>query len=100
MGAIMPRSITHESFESIVGETVDLQAGEVSFKAAVEAVSLLRQNPGQAQQPFSVVLQSHDAINHGQQIYQLSHPGLEDQNLFLVPIGADERGVRYEIVFN
>ena len=96
----MGQEITHELFKSIVGETVDLQAGEAGFQADVEAVSLLRQNTEQERQPFSVVLQSHDAINHGQQIYQLNHPVLGDQKLFLVPIGEGERGVRYEIVFN
>ena len=96
----MLEGITHTSFESIVGETVDLQAGETGFQAEVEAVSLLRQYPGQVRQPFSVVLQSHDTVNHGQQMYQLSHPSLGDLNLFLVPVEADERGIVYEIVFN
>jgi hypothetical protein len=96
----MGQEITHESFESIVGETVDLQAGETGFQADVEAVSLLRQNTEQERQPFSVVLQSHDAKNHGQQMYQLSHPSLGDLNLFLVPVEAAERGIVYEIIFN
>ena len=96
----MLEGITHKSFESIVGETVDLQAGETGFQANVEAVNLLRQYPGQERQPFSIVLQSHDAVNHGQQMYKLSHPGLGDLNLFLVPVEAGERGIVYEIVFN
>ena len=96
----MAQEVTHESFESIVGKTVDINAGEVSFQADVESVSLLRQYPGQERQPFSVVMQSHDAVNHGQQMYQLSHPSLGDLNLFLVPVGTDERGIVYEIVFN
>ena len=96
----MGQEITHELFESVVGETVDLQAGDTSFQADVEAVNLLRRHPGQVRQPFSVVLQSHDAVNHGQQMYQLSHTSLGDLNLFLVPVEADERGIVYEIVFN
>jgi hypothetical protein len=96
----MLEDITHESFESIVGTTVDLSAGEVSFQADVQEVSLLRQNPGQERPPFSVVLQAHDANNHGQQIYQMSHSDLGDLSLFLVPIGPDENRMRYEAVFN
>jgi len=96
----MLEGITHESFESLLGETVDLKAGELSFKADVESVSLLRQNPGQERQPFSLVLQAHDASNHGQQTYQLSHPDLGVLALFMVPIGPGEEGMRYEVVFN
>jgi len=96
----MLEEITHETFESIVGETVDLQAGETSFQADVEAVSLLRKNPDQERQPFSVELQAHDSENHGQQMYQLSHPDLGTVSLFLVPIGVGEPGIRYEAVFN
>jgi hypothetical protein len=96
----MLEKITHKSFESIVGETVDLKAGDVSFRADVESVNLLRQNPGQGRQSFSVELQAHDATNHGQQMYQLSHPNLGDLSLFLVPVGPGESGMCYEIVFN
>ena len=96
----MLEGITHKSFESIVGETIDLKAGEDSFQADVEAVSLLRQSPGQERQPFAVVLQAHDANNHGQQMYQLSHPDLGVLRLFLVPVGPGEKGMRYEAVFN
>jgi len=96
----MLEGITHQSFESIIGENIDLKAGDDSFQAKVEAVSLLRKSPGQERQPFSVVLQAHDAQNHGQQMYQLSHPGLGVLGLFLVPLGPGEEGMRYEIVFN
>ena len=96
----MLEGITHKSFESIVGESVDLKAGEDSFQADVEAVSLLRKSPGQERQPFAVVLQARDASNHGQQMYQLSHPGLGVLSLFLVPVGPGVEGMRYEIVFN
>ena len=61
---------------------------------------MLRQSPDQDRQPFSVVLQAHDANNHGQQMYQLSHPDLGIVSLFLVPLGSGEKGMRYEIMFN
>ncbi len=96
----MLEDITHKSFESLVGETVGLKAGDARFQANVESVRLLGQNPGQGRQSFSVELQAHDATNHGQQIYQLSHPDLGDLSLFLVPMGPGERGMCYEIIFN
>ncbi len=100
MNPNMLKGINHQSFKSIVGETVDLKTADTSFRAEVESVSLLRQNPDQERQSFSVVLQAHDANNHGQQMYQLSHPDLGVVSLFLVPLGSGEKGMRYEIVFN
>lgn len=32
--------------------------------------------------------------------YELQHEAMGSLNLFLVPIGKDERGIRYEAVFN
>jgi hypothetical protein len=36
----------------------------------------------------------------GQRIYELDHPELGPLEIFLVPIGVEEEGVRYEAVFN
>ena len=96
----MTQEITHKSFESIIGESVDIEAGEAAFQAEIEDVSLLHRQPGQERQPFSVVLQARDGINHGQQMYQLNHPDLGDLSLFLVPLGPGEGGMRYEAIFN
>jgi hypothetical protein len=92
--------ITHESFDSLVGKTLDVQLGEVCFQADVAKVRLLQQNPGAVRQSFAVELHAYDASNHGQQMYLLSHPDLGDLNLFMVPIGPGDKGMRYEIVFN
>jgi hypothetical protein len=96
----MIESITHESFESILGDNVAVRAEDIDFQAVVKSVNLLRESPGQGRQPFSVVLQSQDTENHGQRTYRLSHPDLGDLELFLVPVGGDEEGIRYEIIFN
>lgn len=96
----MPGEITHQSFESIIGEKVALQAGDLSFRAKVESVDLLQNHSNHSRQPFTVVLEAEDAAHHGQQMFRLSHPDLGDQKLFLVPIGPGDEGMRYEIVFN
>jgi len=96
----MLENINHKTFESLIGETVELKAGDVGFQAEIESVSLLRQNPGLARQPFSVELQAKEPISHGQQMYRLSHPKLGELELFLVPVGPGKHGMCYEIVFN
>ncbi len=96
----MLKQITHQSFESIIGETINLKAGDDSFQAKVESVNLLRNDAGQQREPFSVELLMDSSKNHGQQMYELSHPELGVLNLFLVPVGPGDGGMRYEIVFN
>ncbi len=50
--------------------------------------------------PFSLVFQcSHDQPLP-QMIYKMEHEKMGALELFLVPIGQDEKGVRYEAVFN
>lgn len=96
----MPKDITHQNFESILGETIDLEAGESCFQAKVDSVKLLRQNPGQQRQPFSVELLADCVDNHAQQVYKLSHPALGELSLFVVPLGPEKGGMLYQVVFN
>ena len=50
--------------------------------------------------PFSIVFQcSHDQPLP-QAIYKMEHEKMGAIELFIVPIGQDEKGVRYEAVFN
>ncbi len=49
--------------------------------------------------PFAVVLRGPHAPVLPQRTYQLSHPALGTFALFLVPIGPDAEGMRYEAVF-
>lgn len=96
----MLKDVTYKTFESLIGETVNLRVGEANFQAEIESVKLLRQNPDLARQPFSVELQANEDVSRGQQMYQLSHPGFGELNLFMVPVGPGKRGMCYEIVFN
>lgn len=96
----MHKDLTHKVFESILGQTVELNSGGDCFKARVDNVSLLRQNPGQERQPFSVELLADDRDDHEQQIYVLSHPDIGEASLFAVPLGPEKEGMRYQIVFN
>jgi hypothetical protein len=96
----MPKDITHQDFESILGETIELEAGESCFLAKVDSVELLRKNPDQERQPFSVELLADVADNHAQQVYSLSHPALGELSLFVVPLGPEKDGMLYQVVFN
>jgi hypothetical protein len=49
---------------------------------------------------FSIVLRSNNAEVLPQQIYHLSNATLGDMQIFIVPIGVDDTGVRYEAIFS
>ncbi len=50
--------------------------------------------------PFSIVFRGPRDILLPQQIYRVEHDDIGTFDLFLVPIGPDGDGLRYEAVFN
>jgi hypothetical protein len=54
---------------------------------------------GQERLQFSLFFRGRTAPLLPQATYSLSHPELGELDLFLVPIGADDDGVRYEAAF-
>jgi hypothetical protein len=55
--------------------------------------------PEAARAPFSIVFLGPREPVLPQRIYRLEHEQLGTLDLFLVPIGRDDAGVRYEAVF-
>lgn len=50
-------------------------------------------------EPFSVVFRGGSNTLLDQKIYLIKHSTLGDMELFIVPIGPDDEGMRYEAVF-
>ena len=50
--------------------------------------------------PFSIVFRGPRDPIFPQSIYKIEHEAMGSLDLFLVPIGPDKKGVRYEAVFN
>jgi hypothetical protein len=59
-----------------------------------------RPQPGGELSCFSLVFRSGIREHVPQATYTLRHAGLGTLDVFLVPIGPDEVGMRYEAVFN
>ena len=51
-------------------------------------------------EPFALVFRGPEAPLLPQRIYRFEHADLGTPEIFIVPIGPDERGHRYEAVFN
>ena len=50
--------------------------------------------------PFSLVFHGPSTLPVGQQMCAFRHPQLGDFDLFIVPLGPDEQGMRYEAVIS
>jgi hypothetical protein len=52
-----------------------------------------------ARRPFSLIFQQAQNIYLPQQIYRIAHPAFGQLDLFLVPIGPGQGGMRYQAIF-
>jgi len=93
--------LTLDSFAPHHGTTfrlfpTDGQAFDVEL---AEARSIGRSPSPGMRDPFSLVFRSASKGHVPQRIYRLEHPVMGRLDLFLVPIGPDESGMRYEAIF-
>ena len=78
-----------EGSDSLEAELLDVKDLEGAAKAKEDQ-----------RMPFSIIFQcSHDQPLP-QAIYKIEHEKIGALELFLVPIGQDEKGVRYEALFS
>jgi Domain of unknown function (DUF6916) len=92
-------SWTVETFAPLVGEAFALEVAPGSAVEARLAEATGRDLPGAPRPPFSLVFTAPVDPMLPQGSRRLEHPSLGAFELFLVPIGRDERGVHYEAVF-
>lgn len=84
----------HQSFALSIGETsmaltlVEIQALPIHVY------------PGRTRDPFSLIFQSASPIVVPQAMYRLTHDGMGQMEMFLVPVGLNSGGVLYQAVFN
>ena len=78
-----------------------LVSGDVEELTLIEVKPLTPPGAGVARKdPFSAVFRAGPASPAEQKIYILENEDLGRMELFLVPIGPDEVGMRYEAIFN
>jgi len=93
--------LTLEDFEPHLGEVFYIQAaGMESLEAELVEASALAAGPIGGRQPFSIVLRTGQQDSYlAQAIYRVGQEALGTLDLFLVPLGPDGQGMRYEAVF-
>jgi hypothetical protein len=97
----MLETITHTEFSSLVDIPLEMEStGGVRYPVSVGEVRTFTDHDQRPQTPFAVILIGPSQPVLSQGIYTLHHPIRGGMDLFVVPIGPDARGMRYEIVFN
>jgi hypothetical protein len=92
--------LTHSDFAERLHETFRIDLGSSVLELKLVAVDILGKAPEEGRRvPFSAVFRGADEPILPQQIYPLEHPEMGRLEVFLVPIGPDNEGQRYELVF-
>jgi hypothetical protein len=92
--------VTHEHFANLAPEALDLTILDRHCHPQVIALQEFAAHPSRAHAPFALVLAAPQDWQFPQGVYSLRHPQLGTLELFMVPIGPCEQGMRYEIIFN
>jgi hypothetical protein len=96
-------TLRHHQLAALLQQTFTIDAGDgVKVPATLVEVQARGQSEGHGssgRQPFSAVFRARGDAVLPQRIYAVSNPVLGELHLFLVPIGPDEAGLRYEAVF-
>lgn len=97
--------LTHEHFAPLVGQAFVVTVGpdEVLTMELVEATVSSqpggRGPEGQERAQFSLVFRGPETPFLTQATYVVTHEAVGEQEVFLVPLGRDADGVRYEAAF-
>ena len=101
----MLETFTLDTFTPLVGGVFRVRSEE----GAAHELRLVSATPspwpgapiphGPTRQPFSLVFRADPDVHLPQRIYPIESAALGSFELFLVPIGPDAEGMRYEAVF-
>ena len=96
-------SVNHEDFQACLGQTFTAMPGDGD---ALE-LELIQVKSNGAFDPKVDARQSFSALFRGplepslpQRLYGIDNATFNEQFLFLVPVGPDERGMLYDATFN
>ena len=90
------------TFAPRLGETFRIQAADApaAEMTLIEATALGEGTASETQRaPFSLVFRGSRDRVFPQQICRVQHDAIGEFELFLVPIGPDQEGMRFEAVF-
>jgi hypothetical protein len=98
----MLESLTIESFEPHVGTSfwAEFSNGSKVELRLVRAAKVMESEAARLpRHPFSLFFTGPESFLLKQHIYRLTHETLPAMEVFLVPVGKEEKGYLYEAVF-
>lgn len=75
------------------GEPVEIELVEVAVRPS-------NSNEQGQMERFSAFFRGPESAFLPQQTYEFEHPDMGEMAIFLVPLGLDNKGYRYEAIFN
>jgi len=92
--------LTRADFGPLVGSSFSLEAHDVTLELQLIASDSAGAPESSApRQPFSLLFRGPHSPLLAQQIHPLNHSSLGVLEIFLVPIGPDDQGQRYQAIF-
>ena len=92
---------TRDAFAQCLGQPFRVHVGSTdSVEMELIEVTALRPGSAGGDRPFSLVFRGRRSPVLPQQMYPMENDRLGWHEIFIVPIGADPEGIRYEAVFN
>jgi hypothetical protein len=93
--------LTQETFAPHVGSTFHIRLNpQETVPVELAEISEFPDYEGPRRAPFSLVFRGAHRFVLPQQTYRIEHEKMQPLDVFLVPIGPDPKGMRYEAVFN
>ena len=100
----MLENFTIETFSEHLGSTFNIHPDDTG-QVDVELISATGlgesagEEPPDRKRPFSIIFRGPGDGLLPQRVYRMEHEEIGSFELFLVPIGPDEKGLRYEAIF-
>lgn len=91
-----------DDFHACLNQTFLLDAGEHG-EVSLQLIRVDRHPDSvstDGRDVFSVLLRGPADLTFDQRIYHLSNETMGEMDLFIVPVGPDQQGMRYEAVFS
>lgn len=94
--------LTRDDFAAHLEQSFRLRDGDSRLieLTLIEVSPIAGSGPAGGREPFSIVLRGPAQESLAQGTYAVEIPTLGELALFIVPIGPDAEGMRYEAVFN
>jgi hypothetical protein len=92
-------TLTRADFDPHLNQSLPLNVGSLPTQATLVEVRAL-QSPSPRAEPFALTFVLPPEVPVGQGTFCLTHPKLGAIELFMVPVGKDAKGNRYEAIFN